>query len=177
MTTDKRTDKRTDEATDRTNSDVRLRPVLDDDLELFLAYEHDAEAVRRSRFTPRPREAFLKHWRERVLGDPTGRVRTVLVDGEVAGNIVAWWDGERRFTGYWLGRAYWGSGVGSRAFALFLQEETVRPLYADPFAENTASVRLLEKNGFVRYGDPEHPVDEEGFVLLVLGGGGSPDAS
>ncbi|MFG2939991.1 GNAT family N-acetyltransferase [Streptomyces sp. NPDC048282] len=176
MTTDKRTGKRTDEATDRTNSDVRLRPVLDDDLELFLAYEHDPEAVRRSRFTPRPREAFLKHWRERVLGDPTGRVRTVLVDGAVAGNIVAWWEGERRFTGYWLGRAYWGTGVGSRAFALFLQEETARPLYADPFAENTASVRLLEKNGFVPYDDPEHPVDE-GFVLLVLGGGGSPDAA
>lgn len=150
-----------------TTDDVRLRPVRDDDLELFLAYEHDPEAVRRSRFTPRPRDAFLRHWRHRVLGDPTGLVRTVEVDGEVAGNIVAWWEGRRRFTGYWLGRPYWGRGVGSRALALFLQEETVRPLYADPFAANTASVRLLEKNGFVPYDDPEHPVDE-GFVLLVL---------
>ncbi|MFJ9703980.1 GNAT family N-acetyltransferase [Streptomyces sp. NPDC101234] len=149
---------------------VRLRPVLDDDLEFFLAYEHDPEAVRRSRFTPRPREAFLRHWRERVLGDPSGLVRTVLVDGEVAGNIVAWWEGERRFTGYWLGRAYWRRGVGTRALALFLREETVRPLYADLFAENTASVRLLEKSGFVPADDdPEHPVDE-GFVLLVLRG-------
>jgi RimJ/RimL family protein N-acetyltransferase len=150
-----------------TTNDVRLRPVRDDDLEIFLAYEHDAEAVRRSRFTPRPREAFLRHWRERVLGDPSGLVRTVVVDGEVAGNIVAWWEGEHRFTGYWLGRAHWGRGVGSRALALFLQEETVRPLFADTFAENTASVRLLEKSGFVPYDDPEHPVDE-GYVLLVL---------
>ncbi|WP_181804242.1 GNAT family N-acetyltransferase [Streptomyces shenzhenensis] len=150
-----------------TTNDVRLRPVQDDDLELFLAYEHDPEAVRRSRFTPRPREAFLRHWRDRVLGNPSGRVRTVVVAGEVAGNIVAWWEGERRFTGYWLGRAYWGRGVGSRALALFLREETVRPLFADTFAENTASVRLLEKSGFVRYDDPEHPADE-GYVLLVL---------
>ncbi|MEU2424468.1 GNAT family N-acetyltransferase [Streptomyces sp. NPDC007851] len=150
-----------------TTDDVRLRPVRDDDLEVFLAYEHDPEAVRRSRFTPRPRDAFLRHWRNRVLGDPTGLVRAVEVDGQVAGNIVAWWEGERRFTGYWLGRPYWGRGVGSRALALFLQEETVRPLYADPFAANTASVRLLEKNGFVPYDDPGHPVDE-GFVLLVL---------
>ncbi|MFG3293316.1 GNAT family N-acetyltransferase [Streptomyces sp. NPDC048179] len=170
------TDKRTDEATDTANRDVRLRPVLDDDLELFLAYEHDPEAVRRSRFTPRPREAFFRHWRERVLSDPENLTRTVLVDGEVAGNIVSWWEGKRRFTGYWLGRAYWGSGVGTRGLDLFLREETVRPLYADPFAENTASVRLLEKSGFVPYDDPEHPVDE-GFVLLVLGGGGSPDAA
>ncbi|MFJ8492360.1 GNAT family N-acetyltransferase [Streptomyces sp. NPDC094038] len=164
-----------------TTDDVRLRPVQDDDLEIFLAYEHDPEAVRRSRFTPRPREAFLRHWRERVLGDPSGRVRTVVADGEVAGNIVAWWDGERRFTGYWLGRAYWGRGVGSRALALFLREETVRPLFADPFAENTASVRLLRRNGFVPYEDGEEgrdgggggggqqAVDEgEGYVLLVL---------
>jgi RimJ/RimL family protein N-acetyltransferase len=150
-----------------TTDDVRLRPVQDDDLELFLAYEHDPEAVRRSRFTPRPREAFLRHWRERVLGDPSGRVRTVVADGEVAGNIVAWWEGERRFTGYWLGRAYWGRGIGSRALALFLREETVRPLFADPFAGNTASVRLLEKSGFVPYEGAEHAVDE-GFVLLVL---------
>ncbi|SEE65003.1 Protein N-acetyltransferase, RimJ/RimL family [Streptomyces sp. Ag109_O5-10] len=150
-----------------TTNDVRLRPVQDDDLELFLAYEHDPEAVRRSRFTPRPREAFLRHWRERVLGDPSGLVRTVVADGEVAGNIVAWWEGERRFTGYWLGRAYWGRGIGSRALALFLREEPVRPLFADPFAGNTASVRLLEKSGFVPYEGAEHPVDE-GFVLLVL---------
>ncbi|MFK0158885.1 GNAT family N-acetyltransferase [Streptomyces sp. NPDC090493] len=150
-----------------TTDDVRLRPVQDDDLELFLAYEHDPEAVRRSRFTPRPREAFLRHWRERVLGNPSGLVRTVVADGEVAGNIVAWWEGERRFTGYWLGRPYWGRGVGSRALALFLREETVRPLFADLSAENTASVRLLEKNGFVPCEDAEHPVDE-GFVLLVL---------
>ncbi|MFF4312005.1 GNAT family N-acetyltransferase [Streptomyces sp. NPDC001507] len=150
-----------------TTNDVRLRPVQDDDLELFLAYEHDPEAARRSRFTPRPREAFLRHWRERVLGNPSGRVRTVVADGAVVGNIVAWWEGERRFTGYWLERAYWGRGIGSRALALFLREETVRPLFADPFAGNRASVRLLEKSGFVPYEGAEHAVDE-GFVLLVL---------
>ncbi|MEU0966916.1 GNAT family N-acetyltransferase [Streptomyces sp. NPDC005917] len=149
-----------------TTDDVRLRPVRDDDLEIFLAYEHDPEAVRRSRFTPRPREAFLRHWKFNVLADAGCLVRTVLVDGEVGGNICSWWDGERRFTGYWLGRAYWGRGVGSRVLALYLQEDAVRPLYADPFAGNTASVRLLEKSGFVPAG-PEHEVDE-GYVLLVL---------
>jgi RimJ/RimL family protein N-acetyltransferase len=145
---------------------VLLRPVMEDDLEVFLAYEHDPEAVRRSRFTPRPRDAFLKHWRERVLGDPGGLVRTVTVDGEVAGNIVAWWEGEDRYVGYWLGRAYWARGIGTEALGAFLREERTRPLYADPFSGNTASVRLLEKHGFEHTGTIRDGDDE--FNLLVL---------
>ncbi|CAM5282409.1 N-acetyltransferase GCN5 [Streptomyces badius] len=31
---------------------VQLRNVVPEDLEVFLAYEHDPEAVRRSRFAP-----------------------------------------------------------------------------------------------------------------------------
>ncbi|MFD4790084.1 GNAT family N-acetyltransferase [Streptomyces sp. NPDC058459] len=145
-------------------ADVRLRGVTEDDLELFLAFEHDQEAVHRSRFTPRPRDAFLTHWRTRVLPDPDCLVRTVTADGEVAGNVVSWTDDGRRFVGYWLGRPYWRRGIGTHALALFLTEDPVRPLHADPFAGNTASVALLEKHGFVRTG----AVDEDGHVLLVL---------
>ncbi len=145
---------------------VRLRDVEPADLEEFFTQEHDPEAVRRSKFPPREREAFMTHWETRVLGDPTVLVQAVTVDGELAGNVVAWWDEGRRFIGYWLGRRYWGRGVGTRALALFLEREKARPLYADPFAGNTGSVRLLEKHGFwrtetVRYGEHEH-------VVLVL---------
>ncbi|MEV5355172.1 GNAT family N-acetyltransferase [Streptomyces sp. NPDC052693] len=147
--------------------DVRLRDVVEADLESFLAHEHDPEAVRRSRFTPRPREAFLRHWKTNVLGDPANLVRTVTVDGgDVAGNIVAWWDGDRRFLGYWLGRPYWGRGIGGRALRLFLEQEPNRPLYADPHAGNTGSVRLLEKAGFQRTGTVRQGEDEH--ILLVL---------
>ena len=140
------------------NDDVQLRDVVEADLEFLLAYQNDPEAVRRSRFTPRPRDAFMAHWKSKILGD----------------SIVAWWEDEqgeqgvggRRFVGYWLGRPYWGRGVGSVALGLFLRRETNRPLYADAFAENTASVRLLEKHGFrrtgtIRHGDNEH-------IMLVL---------
>ena len=150
------------------HSEVSLRGVTDDDLFVFLAYEHDPEAVRRSRFTPRPRDAFLRHWRERVLGDPDCLVRTVTVGGATAGSVVSWTEGERRFVGYWLGRPYWGRGVGTRALGLFLELERVRPLYADPFGGNTASVRLLERHGFERAGTVRHGDDEH--ILLVLGG-------
>ncbi|MFG3203333.1 GNAT family N-acetyltransferase [Streptomyces sp. NPDC048192] len=154
------------------HGEVCLRGVTDDDLYVFLAYEHDPEAVRRSRFTPRPRDAFLRHWRARVLGDPDCLVRTVAVDGRAAGHVVSWTaDDERRYVGYWLGRPYWGRGVGTRALGMFVQLERVRPLYADPFQGNTASVRLLESHGFKRAGTVRHGTDEH--VLLVLGGPGA----
>ncbi|MGW0804204.1 GNAT family N-acetyltransferase [Nonomuraea sp. NPDC002799] len=148
------------------SENIWLRDVVESDLEVFLAQEHDPEAGRRSKFPPREREAFLHHWRTRVLGDPTNHVQAVIVDDELAGNFVAWWEEERRFIGYWLGRDFWGRGVGTRALELFLAQEKARPLYADPFHANTASVRLLEKHGFQReetimHGDNEH-------ILLVL---------
>ncbi|MFH9395936.1 GNAT family N-acetyltransferase [Streptomyces sp. NPDC017413] len=151
------------------DNSVLLRDVEPADLEFFLAYEHDPEAVRRSRFPPREREAFMAHWTSKVLGDPANLVQTVVVDGETAGNIVAWWDGERRYIGYWFGRPYWGRGIGTRALTAFLERETARPLYADPAAGNTGSIRLLEKCGFTATGTVRHGEDEH--VVLVLDGG------
>ncbi|KRV46646.1 acetyltransferase [Wenjunlia vitaminophila] len=152
---------------------VALRAVVESDLELFFEQEQDEEAARRSRFTPRGREAFMTHWTTRVLGDPTVLVRAVTVDGEPAGNVVAWWAGDQRFIGYWLGRSHWGRGIGTEALTLFLREERTRPLYADPFVGNTGSVRLLEKLGFQRSGTLRHGEDDH--LLLVLNGDGDGD--
>jgi RimJ/RimL family protein N-acetyltransferase len=141
---------------------ISLRDVEDADLEIFHAFEQDPEAVRRSRFPARERERFMTHWREKILGDPGTFVQTVTADGAPAGNILTWWQGERRFLGYWLGREFWGRGVGTWAVDLFLRAEPVRPLYADPHEGNTASVRLLERLGFRREGL------SEGHITLVL---------
>jgi RimJ/RimL family protein N-acetyltransferase len=140
---------------------VRLRDVGPADLEEFFRQEHDPEAAQRSKFPPRERVAFMTHWTTKVLGDPTVFVQAVTVDGELAGHVVAWWDEGRRFIGYWLGRQYWGRGIGTRALALFLEREKARPLHADPFIGNTGSVRLLETLGFRRietvwHGEHEH---------------------
>ena len=146
--------------------EVRIRDVEEADLEVFFAQEHDAEAARRARFPPREREWFMTHWATNVLGDPTVLAQTVTVDGATAGNVVAWWEQERRFIGYWFGREHWGRGVGTAALTLFLRREIIRPLYADPFVGNTGSVRLLEKCGFERTGTVQHGDNEH--VMLVL---------
>ncbi|MBQ0906540.1 GNAT family N-acetyltransferase [Micromonospora sp. U21] len=148
------------------SAQVQLRDVEEADLEVFHQQENDPESVRRSKFTPRDRETFMKHWTTKVLGDPGVFVQTVTIDGATAGSIVAWWIQDQRFIGYWLDRRYWGRGVGTEALRLFLGREKTRPLYADPVGTNTGSVRLLEKLGFqqidtVRHGENEH-------VLLML---------
>jgi RimJ/RimL family protein N-acetyltransferase len=148
------------------DEDVRLRDVTEADLETLYEQQLDAEAVRRSRFPSREREAFMTHWVERILGDSTVFVQAVIVDGEPAGNIVAWWEGQQRFIGYWFGRPYWGRGIGTKALALFLRLEKNRPLYADPFVGNTGSVRLLEKHGFQHAGTVRHGDDEHAMLVL-----------
>lgn len=147
------------------SGDVQLRDVEEADLGLFFEQEHDPEAVRLSKFPPRDREKFMTHWATKVLGDSTVFVQTVTVDGEPAGNVVAWWEQDKRFIGYWFGRRYWGQGIGTKALTLFLRRET-RPLYADPFSGNTGSVRLLEKCGFRRAGTLWH--GEHEHIMLVL---------
>lgn len=54
--------------------------------------------------------------------------------------------------GYYLGREYWGRGiataaVGEACWQVFNATDVLR-IFAQPFAENAASCRVLEKNGF-----------------------------
>ena len=60
---------------------------------------------------------------------------------------------EKASIGYRLNRYYWGKGIASETAALlvkYLIEQTdVRKITAHVMAENTASARVLEKNGFV----------------------------
>jgi RimJ/RimL family protein N-acetyltransferase len=144
--------------------DVRLRDVVEADLEVFFAQQDDPEANRRASFPARPRDAFMTHWHTRVLGTPTALVQAVVTDGEVAGNIVSWAQDGRRYLGYWLGQAFWGRGIGTVALRLFLGLEQTRPLYAEPHEANTASVKLLERCGFERVGT------DDDFLVFALSG-------
>lgn len=100
---------------------------------------------------PRTQEAFFAVW-ERIFTDAgvTARViELVAEDGsQVVGSIARFQADGRDCVGYWITRAHWGSGVGSRALALFLAEERRRPLHATTASANLSSRRILEKCGF-----------------------------
>ncbi|MEV0650632.1 GNAT family N-acetyltransferase [Phytomonospora sp. NPDC050363] len=145
-------------------TDIRLREVEPADLETFFQHESDVGAARMVGFTSREREPFMTHWNTKVLGNPENFVRAVLVDGELAGNILSWRQDGRRHLGYWFGREFWGRGVAGRGLELFLAELGERPLYAEALETNTGSRRLLERRGFTTTGD----VNGDGYVTYVL---------
>jgi RimJ/RimL family protein N-acetyltransferase len=100
-----------------------------------------------------------------------GKHLAIEIEGEAAGGIgAAFGDGNARATaaiGYWIGEAHWGGGIATAAVRAFaehlLAEHTVGPtaierLEATVFANNPASIRVLEKAGFAR----EIHVDDDG---------------
>ena len=122
-------------------------------------------------FASREQEAFITHW-AKVRREPSNITRTIVCDGEVAGNIGSWIAEDQRLIGYWIGREFWGRGVATAALAAFVAEVKERPLHAFVARHNFGSMRVLEKCQFVR--SPEHDpsiAGEDGIheVLYMLG--------
>lgn len=145
--------------------EVVLREVNPADLPIFYAQQRDPAAAQLAGFPPRDWENFAAHW-ARILADDALIQRTILVDGQVAGNIGRYPQDGQQLVGYWLGRGYWGRGIATAALAAFLNEQPQRPLTAYVVRHNAASRRVLEKCGFTL-------VAEEGdeFVLRLLAAG------
>jgi RimJ/RimL family protein N-acetyltransferase len=157
---------------------VELRDVTEDDLPVFYEQQRDPDALRMAAVAPRDRDAFRAHW-TRLLADGTLTLRTVLVDGEVAGNVVSWVAGGERLVGYWIGKRFWGRGVATRALRQFLDQVRVRPLHAHVAKHNVGSIRVLEKCGFTvgveesaALGVPADGIEE--LVMRLTGGGDDP---
>lgn len=145
---------------------VTLRDVIEADLPVFFEFERDPVANEMAAFPARDREAFMQHWWTNIMGNDTGPKRTVLLDGEVAGNMLSWEQSGDRFVGCWIGRKHWGRGVATRALTLFLTEIDTRPLHAHVVDHNIGSIRVLEKCGFRLVG--EETVEEQGVRIVEV---------
>jgi RimJ/RimL family protein N-acetyltransferase len=134
---------------------VVLRDVTDGDLPIFFEQESDSEANYMAAFTrkvPADRAAFDAHW-TRIRADPTIRVKTILFDGLVAGNVLSYRESGRPEVSYWIGRKFWGKGIATKALFAFLRLQAIRPIYARVAKDNVASIRVLEKCGFRTVGE------------------------
>ena len=146
---------------------VQLRDVRDDDLVTLFDHQTDPEANRMANFEARDRDAFMAHW-AKILHDDSVVVRTIEVEGHVAGKIVSWEHDGERDVGYWIGHDHWGRGVATAALTASLVELDTRPLHAHVAAHNTGSIRVLEKCGFERSGDERLPVDVDEVQELLM---------
>jgi RimJ/RimL family protein N-acetyltransferase len=163
---------------DRPAPSLVLREVVEADLAAFLGFQLDPEANRMAAFTardPADRQAFTEHW-HRILADPTTINRTILWDGAVVGSVSSYEDAGRPEVTYWIGRAYWGLGVATRALSEFLQRvQPTRPIFARVAMDNLGSRRVLEKCGFRVIGESKGFANargaEIGELTLELGAG------
>jgi RimJ/RimL family protein N-acetyltransferase len=135
---------------------VALRETEDSDRPILVEHQRDPIANEMAAFPARDEEAFAEHW-ERVKVNETGIQRTILAGENVVGHIVSWIDDGDRLIGYWLGREFWGRGIATEALRQFVGELTERPLSANVAEHNVASIRVLEKCGFVAVGGPRPP--------------------
>ena len=126
---------------------VVVREVRESDLPVLFEHQSDPEASWMAAHPSRERDAFMIHW-AKILADDSVTKRAIVLDGEVAGSVVAFSQAGRRMVGYWIGREYWGRGLATAALAALLADEPERPLYAYVAKHNLGSIRVLKKNGF-----------------------------
>jgi RimJ/RimL family protein N-acetyltransferase len=131
---------------------VRLRAPIESDVAVFFEDQRDPDAMRMAAFAskdPNDRAAFDARW-SRIRGDDTVIVRTIEHEAAIAGYVASFLREGTREISYWIGRAHWGRGIASVALATFLgEQEKRRPLVGRAAADNVASIRVLEKCGFV----------------------------
>lgn len=141
-----------EESTERKG--VALRPLAEGDRDRVFEMMKDVEAVRMAAFTaddPNDRSAF-DAWFTRICSNPDAVNRVITLDGLFAGTIASFVIGGDTEVTYWIHRSLWGRGVATSALQLLLAEVAVRPIHARVAADNTGSLRVLEKTGFARVG-------------------------
>ncbi|MBL8759824.1 MAG: GNAT family N-acetyltransferase [Phycisphaerae bacterium] len=150
---------------------VRLRPVAQADLPELFEFQRDPEGAQMAAVVPRDHPSFLSHW-EKVLNDPSVVARAITVEGVLVGDISCFSIDAADFVGYSVAREHRGRGIATRALSLLLQEVAKRPLHARAARHNLASIRVLERCGFVLVGYEHSPATERFLAceeaLLVL---------
>lgn len=132
-------------------TEIRLREVTSSDLDEFFDHQRDPIACQMAAFTakdPTNRNSFDNHW-NKLLSDDSVTVRCVVYNAEVAGHIASFDRAGIREITYWIARDFWGKGVATSALKQFLSRHESPPLFARVAADNLASLRVLEKCGFV----------------------------
>jgi ribosomal-protein-alanine N-acetyltransferase len=71
--------------------------------------------------------------------------------------------------GYWLGEDYWGQGIMTQAARLVVQYAfktfDIICMQAGVFSSNPASMRVLEKSGFIKQGILKGTIFKQGQIL------------
>ena len=143
-----------------TASRIQLRPPRRDDAARLAVLANDLDVTRMTSRMPHPytlehAELFLARVEE---ADSSREVTWVIADGNGPQGVLGFFtdEGPAPEIGYWLGRPAWGRGYASEAVTAAVAwadtEWRRRCLVARCFSDNPASMRILEKAGFLPTG-------------------------
>lgn len=102
-------------------------------------------------------EEALEDYRLTLLPTASSFGKTILADGRYVGDVWCYGIDPSEEPGAMVSfcifeERLWSKGIGTKALALFLAEirerYSLRTVGAFSYAENAASIRVLEKNGF-----------------------------
>lgn len=154
--------------------EIQLRPWRREDAADVARYANNEKIARNLRDVfPHPYQlADAQEYVDScVAGDEERQLcRAIVADGHAVGSIGVFRCGDvyRKSgeLGYWLAEGYWGRGMMTAAVKQICREafaawDIVR-IYAEPFAHNTGSRRVLEKAGFTLEGVMRQGVFKEG---------------
>lgn len=113
-------------------------------------------------------EAFIKRTRD----ENPRQTFAIVYDGDLCGGVglLIQEDVYRKSAeiGYWIGEPYWGKGITSKAVALLTEygfnDLNLLRIYAGVFDFNVGSMKVLEKNGFVKEGVFKNAVIKNGRI-------------
>ncbi|MGR3712252.1 MAG: GNAT family N-acetyltransferase [Shimia sp.] len=140
-----------------------LRPAHKDDLDALHAIMCDGEAMQYWSTLPHTDTAQTKEFLEATMHNPIERGEDFIVelDGQVIGKAGFWQFPE---VGFLFDRRVWGQGYASEAVGAVLERgfrvHGMAKVIADVDPRNVASIRVLEKLGFV-----ETHREEKTFLL------------
>ncbi len=155
---------------------VSFRKWREEDAEALAFYANDADVSRymRDSFSyPYTKESAVDFIRIRREYEGRDCFFAVEYDGEAIGgaNVGFRTDVNCRTAGigYWLGKRYWGRGIGSQIVKMLCAEAFSRPeilrVDAEIVRENEGSRRVLEKNGFRLEGILRKNICKRGEIL------------
>lgn len=155
----------------------RLRAWRMDDVDSLVRHANDPLVSRSLGRHPHPyTDEDARIFISEALHLPDKRRYAIEINGEASGAIGLHpgEDFERHTAdiGYWVGRAYWNEGIASAAIAALLphawRELQLYRVQASVFPDNPASIRVLEKCGFVHEATLRRSAVKDDRVLDML---------
>lgn len=120
---------------------------------------------------PTDAEAFAARW-TMIRANEAIICKTILYGDAIAGSILRYEELGREEVSYWLGKEFWGKGIATQALRLFISQLPQQSLYARVAKDNIASLRVLQKCGFVIVGEDKgfanaRQAEVEEFILAL----------